>query len=158
MIDDSPTETIPARLPKFSLASLLILMTVVCLALSLAFVYGRLQEVESRLSMIDGRQVLQMPIPAQEVVRQLENHLNFSGVQINVADVRYSPSEDAYKVDLSWSDPAAKLIWSTDVKLKSDGFGRYFGATHSSEFLKVAGSKNDSYMVFVETPSPLKSK
>jgi hypothetical protein len=151
MSDENSTPINPIRRFRFSLGSLLLLMAVVCLAISLAIVYSQLVRTERELEGL-------RPMSVEEVARQFENSTKFGNFATKVNDVRYSPTEDAFAVEFSWTDPATGTMWSTDTKLKPDGFGRYYGKIHSGEFLKAVGSTSEYYMIGVETPSPLKSK
>jgi hypothetical protein len=150
MTDEMPDDVPRPRRFQFSLGSMLLLTAVVGLSISLVLVYSKLVHTERALNALQ-------PISAEEVARQFERNTTIGGGRIstNVTDVRYSPAENAYKVDFSWTDSQTGQSWSSDVKLKSDGFGTYFGQIRNSEFVKPLKS-SDSYLVVVETPSALK--
>ena len=149
MKDDATITDKKPRL-RFSLGSMLLMMAVVCLSISLVIVYGRLMRIERELN-------ASRPLSAEEVARQFETSTKFSTFSTKVQDVRYSPKEDSFLVSFSWDDPTTKTSWSTEVRLKPDGYGRYFGQIRSGEFLKSVGSTNDVYTVVVESPSPWRS-
>lgn len=162
MREDQSREAGKASGMRYSVSSLLLLMVVVALFFSLMIVYRQLREVEKRLAAVDAKllhaetAVLSVqPIPPQEVAKQFESRTSNGSVKTTVSDVRYSPKEDAYQVEFSWIDPATKSNWTTDIRLKSDGFGRYFGSIRSDEYLKAIASNNDTYLVVVESASPL---
>jgi HAMP domain-containing protein len=135
---------------RFSLASLLLFMAVLGLAIMLGLTYRKLHRVEQELSAMQ-------PISPQEVARQFEQHTTLGPITTKVDDVRYSPKADAYKVGFSFVDSAVGVKWSTEVMLKADGFGAYHGQIMSSEFIKPLGVSN-SFNVSVQTRSPLEAK
>lgn len=150
MTDDTPDDATRPRRLQFSLGSMLMLTAVVGLSISLVLVYSKLVRTERALSALQ-------PISVEEVARQFERNTSIGGGRITtkVTDVRYSPAENAYKVNFSWTDSQTGQSWSSDVKLKSDGFGMYFGQIRNSEFVKPLKS-SDVYLVVVETPSALR--
>lgn len=136
---------------RYSLGTLLLLMTVICLAIALAIVYTKYSRAERQLTAM-------MPMSVEEVARRFEESTQTATTKIKVTDVRHSAAENAYKITFSWKDATTGQEWATDVKLVSDGFGVYFGKVYSSEFLKSVGSKNDYYVVAISTPSPLQAE
>ena len=82
------------------------------------------------------------PLPVEEVARQFEQSTTVGPIKTTVGDVRYSPKEDAYKVQFSWDNAQTNQKWFTDVQLTSDGFGGYYGQITSSEFLQPLGRTN----------------
>lgn len=95
-----------------------------------------------------------LPLSAEEVARQFEEGTTLGPISTTVKDVRYSPAEDAYKVDLSWTDATTGNSWSTDVILSTDGYGTYFGRIRNRPFIELLGHE-DGFTVAVKTPSPL---
>ena len=152
MTDDTPDDATRPRRLQFSLGSMLMLTAVVGLSISLVLVYSRLVRTERALSTLQ-------PISVEEVARQFERNTSIGGGRITtkVTDVRYSPEENAYKVVFSWTDSQSGQRWGSDVKLKSDGFGTYFGQIRNSEFVKFL-TTSDAYTVVVESPSTLERK
>jgi hypothetical protein len=147
-------ETENARRPprwrfRFSIGSMLLSMAVVGLAISLALTYSKLSSMERDLATLQ-------PLSPQEVARQFEKQLVFGKFRTKVEDVRYSRNDDAFRVSFSFIDPNTGQNWYTEVKLKNDGYGVYFGQISSTPFLAAVGSNRDSFAVAVKTPSPLK--
>jgi hypothetical protein len=151
MSDESSSQASRRNRFQFSLGSMMLLTAVFALSIALVLVYSRLQKAERALDALQ-------PMSAEEVAQQFEVNTNLVNVETKVNDVRFSPSENAFRVEFSWTDPQTKSMWSTDVKLVSDGFGVYYGKIFSSEFLKAVGASGEYYVVAVKTPSPLKAK
>jgi hypothetical protein len=149
MIEELPDKPNRSRRMQFSLGNLLSLTAVVGLSISLALVYSKLARTERALGALS-------PLSAEEVARQFERNTSIAGGRIStkVNDVRYSPAENAYKVTFTWTDSQLGESWSSDVKLKSDGFGTYFGKISNSEFVRPL-KNSDGYLVVVGSPSPL---
>jgi hypothetical protein len=147
----STAESNRPRMPRFSLGSLLLLTTVVCLAISLVILYKKYSQAEQQLNAM-------LPMSVEDVARKFENSTKFGTTTTKVTDVRYSPTENAYKVQFSWTDAKTGQDWSANVKLTPDGFGVFYGKIYNPEFLRAVGSNNEYYMVAVETPSPLNAK
>jgi len=95
----------------------------------------------------------QQPLAPKEVARQFENRTTLGTIATTVKDVRYSPDADAYRVDFSWVDSASGKTWHSDIRLKHDGFGVYYGQIRNGPFIQPLGYK-ESFAVAVETPSP----
>jgi hypothetical protein len=160
MHDELDYPTRATRRVQYSVGGMLMLMTMVAVVLSIAILFGKIRRLESRLAATEGMlqsgsAVNGMPISAQAVAQQFEQATSVRKVTTKVDDVRYSRSNDAFQVSFSWNDPASKSRWSSQVVLESDGFGTYFGPIRSSEFLKAIGSNNDSYMIAVQSKSPM---
>ncbi len=137
------------RLFQFSLGSMLLLTTVAGLSIALVLMYLRMTGAERQLESLQ-------PISPEEVARQFENATTTARITTKVDDVRYSRTEDAYKVIFEWTDKKTNTTWSTDVVLKADGFGAYFGVIRNVEFVQPFGVTE--YGVVVTTPSPLEGK
>jgi len=149
MTDDAPSVSDRRPRLQFSIGSMLLLTAIVGLSIALALVYGKLVRVERTLSALQ-------PIAVEDFARQFENVTTVGGgrIRTKVTDVRYSPVENAYKVRFSWTDSQTGGQWSSNVILKSDGFGTYFGQIRNPEFL-VPIKAGDSYMVAIESPPAL---
>ena len=94
----------------------------------------------------------QQPLTPKEVARQFEKSTTLGPISTSVRDVRYSEEADTYRVEFSWVDATTGKTWFTDVRLKHDGFGIYYGKIRNGPFIKPLGYK-DSFTVAVETPS-----
>ena len=132
----------------FTIRDLLWLAVVVALVLALIISQRRLAQLE--LEVASSR-----PLSAADVAQQLQKYLGTGAVTVKVTDVRYSPKEDAYRVQFSWLDPKSGQNWISEVQLVSDGYGKYNGAVGSTEFLKAIGYTSQLY-VTVAKPSPFK--
>lgn len=139
----------PSKRLQFSLGSMLMIVTIACLATALVILSGRLNIAERQLESLQ-------PISIQEVADQFEKSTTFAQMSTEVTDVRYSPTEDAYKVKFSFvnRDDPQKRNWSTSVTLKSNGYGEYYGRILSGPFCEALGYKN-GFSVSVRTPSAL---
>ena len=133
---------------RFSVGSLLLVVTVVCLATALVLTNRKLAQTERELTTLQ-------PLSAEEVAQQFEKCTKLGPISTTVKDVRYSPTDDAYKVSFSWVDAISRKTWHTEVKLTADGYGTYFGIIRSGEFIRPLGHK-DGFSVSVKTSSPLK--
>ena len=154
---EDPSQTPSNRsLPvRFSLGTLLLVVTIVGLATALMLEHRRLSQIERQLAETQQELSTLQPLSAEEVARQFENATTLGPISTTVQDVRYSPTEDAYQVEFAWmNEKKNKERWSSQVKLTSDGYGRYFGRIRSDAFTQPLGHK-DGFTVAVETPSPL---
>ncbi len=140
---------------QFSLASLLLVMTLVCLATALVLSHRKIAQLERDIAQTKGELAALQPLSANEVARQFKNRTTLGPVATTVKDVRYSPTDDTYKVKFSWVDPTTKQIWSTDAILTGDGYGAYSGKIRSGPFITALGVK-DTFFVYVEAPSSFK--
>ena len=142
------------RLFRFSLGNLLLLVLVVCLATALLVTHRRLVQLERSFTETQRELRALQPLSAEDVAIQFEKSTTGGPIATTVEDVRYSPTEDAYKVSFSWLNATTGQSTYTSVKLKGDGFGAYKGVIHSAKFATPLGHK-DSVPVFVRTASPL---
>jgi hypothetical protein len=128
-------------------------MAVVGLSITLGLTYRKLDRAERELSALQ-------PMSAEEVARQFERNASVGPHRTTVTDVRYSQKEDAYRVTFSWVDSTTSKEWSSDLTLRSDGFGLYHGQINVPEFTKQlsAFGVTGSYSVFVGSPSQLIKK
>jgi hypothetical protein len=129
---------------QFSIASLLLCMTVACLIVMQVMTQRELNSLKRELSTT-------RPLSAKEVARQFEKRTTLASIATKVSDVRYSPQDDSYKIAYSWTDSSTGQTWSSDVFLNADGYGSYVGKIISKEFIGPLG-RNDAYYVSVETP------
>jgi hypothetical protein len=144
MSDDHP------RRLRFSLSTLLLLVAI--FGLSVALIISQI-----RISRLEREAATGRPLAFEEVARQFEQQKSTNGVTVKVTDVRYSAKEDVYRVSFSWIDPKTRQNWSTETRLKSDGFGRYYGTIESDPYKQSIGLPTTNVVaVIVETPSPLK--
>jgi hypothetical protein len=133
---------------RFTIRDLLWLAAVVALAIALTISQRQLARLE-----LDA--AANRPLSAEDVAEQFQKNLGAGAVPVKVEDVRYSPKDDAYRIEFSWLDPKSGQNWSTEVRLLSDGYGKYTGVIASAEFLKALGYTGQMY-VTVAKPSPLK--
>ncbi|KAA5546996.1 hypothetical protein FYK55_00835 [Roseiconus nitratireducens] len=94
------------------------------------------------------------PLPPEEVASQFERSTTLGPITTSVKDVRYSPEKDAYRIEFGWTDATTGKQWFTDVELKSDGYGTYYGQIRNHPFIEPLG-REEFYAVSVRTPSPL---
>lgn len=132
---------------QFSLASLLQWIAIGGLAAALFATQVELRSVKSELA-------TSRPLPAEEVASQFEQQTTLGPIRTKVKDVRYSQSKDSYKVEFSWNDATSKQDWWSDIELKADGYGAYYGQIRNDPFLTPLGHTNP-YTVLVKSPSPL---
>jgi len=130
---------------RFSILTMLLLMAIIGLGIALVMTRRELAEAQRQLAAYQ-------PMSLAEVARQFQSNLSTTSVPVTVEDVRYSEAEKAYKVEFSWIDPASQQRWTTETKLRSDGYGKYQGVIESDEFRKALGT-GGSLLVFVESPS-----
>ena len=133
---------------RFTIRNLLWLAVVAPLVLALIISQRRLAQLE--LDVASSR-----PLSAEDVAQQFQKNLGTGAVTVKVTDVRYSPKEDAYRIQFSWLDPKSGQNWISEAQLNSDGYGKYNGAVGSAEFLKAIGYTSQLY-VTVAKPSLLK--
>ena len=131
----------------FSLGSMLMAVTIACLATALFATHRRLADTESQLRSMQ-------PLSTRDVATQFEGCTTVGPISTEVTDVRYSPEDDSYKVRFSWTNQDDGQTWWTDVILKSDGYGSYGGMIRNGPFTKPLGYKN-GFAVAVQTPSGL---
>ena len=119
MSDETPKSEQPAvwRI-RYSIATLLLLMAAIGLAIALTLTYRKLARTERELDAM-------RPLPEQEVARQFEKKTTLGPVRTTVTDVRYAPKEDAYKVSFSYvisgGPTASPTEWTSSVTLPSYG-------------------------------------
>jgi hypothetical protein len=159
MSDETPKSEQPGvwRI-RYSIATLLLLMATIGLAISLGLTYRKLARTERELDAM-------RPLPEQEVARQFEKNTTLGPVRTTVKDVRYAPKEDAYKISFSYvisgGPTASPTEWTSSVTLSSYGLGAYRGVIQATEFnyaLRGLGGSPNFFSISVETPSPLKPK
>jgi hypothetical protein len=135
---------------KFRLSTLLLVVAVFALSIALIITQRRLVKLEAEA-------LLNKPLSVEEVARQFTDQTSRGLIKTKVTDVRYSPKGDVYLVSFSWYDPTSKQTWSTGMRLKADGFGKYFGTIDSDPYKQSVGTATTSvFPVVVEAPSPLK--
>jgi hypothetical protein len=140
---------------RFSLGSLLLLIAVIGLALALFVTNRQMSQIREQLAQTESELATLRPLPVEEVARQFESNATLGPIKTTVRDVRYSPKEDAYRVTFSWVDSQAKQEWSTDLELRSDGFGQYYGVIMNGPFIEPLGNTH-GFTVLVKAPSALK--
>ncbi|RCS49407.1 hypothetical protein DTL42_12845 [Bremerella cremea] len=148
-LEDSP----PAAI-RFSLSSVILWIAIAALILTNVMMFQEIREIKSHLlsSPANGQA---MPISVERVAQQFaQNTNNPSTVTTKVEDVRYSPTEDTYLVSFSWTITATGKTWHSDVRLKGDGFGNYFGQIQSDQYNQPLGRTRPSTVV-IQSPSPL---
>ena len=111
-------------------------------------------KLQRDISAMKQGNVIQAPLCVQEVARQFKERTHLPPISTDVKDVRYSPRDDAFKVEFSWTNRDTEETWHTDVKLSSDGYGRYIGTIRNGPFIEPTGHEN-GYSVVVESPSQL---
>ena len=134
---------------QFSIGTLMLWTAIVCLAVSHGILALQMRGLKRELES-------SRPLRAEEVARQFEQRTTLPPIRTTVRDVRYSSEKDSYKVDFSWHNAKNGRTWSSDVTLKSDGFGSYFGEIRNGSFVQPLGYKSP-YSVVVKSPSPLVS-
>lgn len=144
------SEPAPRRRLRFSLGSLLLLVTAISLAIALALTHQKLTIADRQLKAVQ-------PLSPEEVASQFESQTTLGSIKTTVRDVRYSPGENAYKVAFSWVESKTAQEWSTEVILTADGFGAYHGKIQSDQFVKPSGIGLDFFPVELKTPSPLRA-
>lgn len=141
-----PQANVPRRF-RFSIGTLLLWMAVVALTANTVITNRRVAQLKQELES-------QRPLPPREVARQFEENTTLGPIATSVKDVRYSSASDAYRVKYSWVDSTTGKSWQSDIDLKSDGFGTYYGQIRNDPFLQPLGQK-EFFVVAVKTPSPL---
>jgi cell division protein FtsL len=152
--DESPAGPAKRQL-RFSLGQLLLIVTVACLVLAVVLLSIQMRLLSGRLEATQRELSALQPLPVQDVAEQFEEQTTLGPIATQVKDVRYSPQEDAYLVEFSWTVKGGQPI-STDVKLEGDGFGAYIGRIPNEEFIKPLGNK-DPYTVYIRAPSLLEA-
>jgi hypothetical protein len=138
---------------QFSLAQLLIIVTAVCLLLALVLNYRELATTRDRLAETRDQLASTQPLAPEEVARQFAEHTTLGPIKTKVNEVRYSPKDDAYLVDFSWTDATTGQTWSSDVQLTSNGFGRYGGQIRNDPFIQPLGYKEFFLVVVSSKPA-----
>ena len=138
---------------RFSLGQLLSIVTITCLVLAIVLMSLQMRMLSGRLETTQRELSALQPLPVQEVAEQFEQQTTLNPIATQVKDVRYSPQEDAYLVGFSWTVKGGQPMY-TDVKLKGDGFGGYFGRIPNDEFIKPLGNP-DPYVIYIRAPSLL---
>jgi hypothetical protein len=137
---------------RFRLSTLLLLVLVV--GLSVALVIS-----QRRIASLEADAATNRPMSLEEVARQVVKQTSQNSLKTTVTDVRYSQKEDTYQVEFSWYDSALKQNSSTEVRLKADSFGRYYGTILSDSYKQSLGlPTTDVFSVVVETPSAFKQR
>src|SRR6056297_1959463 len=136
---------VPRRF-RFSIGTLLLWIAIGALTMNTIIMNRHVTQLKQELAS-------QQPLAPKEVARQFENRTTLGTIATTVKDVRYSPDADAYRVDFSWVDSASGKTWHSDIRLKHDGFGVYYGQIRNGPFIQPLGYK-ESFAVAVETPSP----
>lgn len=142
---DNDSQTPASRNFRFSIGTLLLWFVILALTLN-AIMMNR------QISRLTKEVAAQQPLSPKEVARQFEKRATLGPVSTTVRDVRYSEQEDAYRVEFSWVDATSGKTWFSDVRLKNDGFGVYYGQIRNGPFIQPLGYK-ESFTVAVETPS-----
>lgn len=135
---------------RFSIGTMLLVVTIACLATALLLNQRRIGNLERQLKAT-------LPLSVDEVARQFEERTTMGAVTTTVNDVRYSEEKDTYKVRFSWTVAKSKNRWKSEVFLEPDGYGAYHGTIRSSPYLTSLGRKFP-FAVEVQTPSPLTRK
>ena len=141
----SEHSTKPARRFRFSLSTALMFVAIMGLTFALIDSQRRLAQTEKELE-------THRPLSLKEVASQFEQGTTLGPISTTVRDVRYSPDENAYRISFSWTNRNTAQTWSTDVMLRSDGFGQYYGEIRNTDFIKPLGHP-ERYLVGVQTPS-----
>ena len=132
---------------RFSLGSLLLWTAIVGLATAYIMNSRKLSRLQSELD-------AHRPIPVAEVATQFEKATTIPPITVTVKDVRYSSTKDSYKIDFSWTDRTTNKSWFSDIHLKSDGYGAYYGTIRNGPFVQPLGYKN-GFTVAVNSKSSL---
>ena len=85
-------------------------------------------------------------LPAQVVTRQFEHATTLGSISTTVRDVRSSTTDNAHRVELSWTNVATGEIRGSSVELTGDGYGTYFGRIRSGSSFEPLGVE-DGYTV-----------
>ena len=145
MPDSDVNETITQKTPsRLSYSTMLLWILIVYLLITSI-------KLQRDISVMKQGNVIQTPLSVQEVARQFEKRTHLPPISTDVRDVRYSPENDAFKVEFSWTNRDTEKTWHTDVKLSSDGYGRYIGTIRNGPFIEPTGHE-DGYSVVVESP------
>jgi hypothetical protein len=156
LMDPIPDSTRSSSSKRFriSLATLLLWFALVGLLVSNLLLSHRLSVVEHEWQSRKQELETIRPLPLAEVARQFEARTTRGPISVSVKDVRYSADKDSYKIYFSWTDSSSNKTWSTDVELKSDGYGSYYGQIRNGPFIQPLGYK-ESFTVVVITPSSM---
>ena len=138
----------PSPWLQFRLSTLLLLVAIFGLTVALIISQILISRLEAEAA--TGR-----PISVEEVARQFEKQTGSGPVGVKVTGIRYSSKDDAYRVEFSWIDPMTKQNWQSEVQLKADGYGKFFGMIGSDQFMQSLGYTGH-FPVVVETPSACK--
>ena len=140
----NPVSSLLQRRFGVSLQSLLFGVVILGLVLSNILTIRQRDQLQRELA-------ASRPLPMADVARQFKEQTTLGPIAVVVRDVRYSSAADSYKVDYSWTDATTGQTWSSDVVLKSDGYGTYVGQIHNSQFVQALGY-NEAFTVAVKTP------
>jgi hypothetical protein len=141
--NESPIQS-PRRF-RFSIGTLLLWIAIAALTANTIITNRKLARLNMELSSYQ-------PLPPKEVARQFAKSTTHGPITTSVTDVRYSPDNDEYKVQFSWVDATNGKTWSSDTRLKHDGFGVYYGEIRNGPFIQPLGFK-ELFPVSVRTPS-----
>jgi hypothetical protein len=146
MADSDVSETKTTKTPScFSCSTILLWILVVYLLVTSV-------SIQRDISTIKQGSITQAPLSFQEVARQFKERTTLPPISTEVNDVRYSPKNDSFQVEFSWTNRDTEKTWHTDVKLSGDGYGRYIGTIRNGLFIEPIGHE-DGYSVVVESPS-----
>ena len=129
----------------FSLRTMILLVTIACLATALMVTGLRLWNSERELRAT-------RPLSSRQVARQFEKMTTLGPMKTKVKDVRYSHEKDSYHVEFTFTNTNDGRTWHTSVYLNGDTYGGYGGTIGSSLFYEPLGYK-DGYHISVRSPS-----
>ena len=121
------------KLKQFRLSTLLLVTALIAMACIIVVTRWELANLESSQSQPGGGA---WPVPAKVVAESVEQRLTSHPWSTSVTDVRYSSKTDSFKVRYQWTDPNDGQTWSSDVKLKGNGYGEYTGSITNKTFLR----------------------
>jgi len=139
-----PRPPAPRRF-RLSLGKSLLWGTIAVLGIAYATTHRELVAVRQELKRA-------LPIPIEEVARQFQESTTSGPIATQVRDVRYSSTDDSYKVKYSWVDPATGQTWSSDRELAGNGYGAYLGRIGIKELCEP-WEKSGHWIVVKARPS-----
>ncbi|QDS95110.1 hypothetical protein FF011L_38950 [Roseimaritima multifibrata] len=118
------------------------------------------QEVSRLRNSLSQVDLTAMPISPDAVVTEVHRHIADHPLPCKVTDVRYSETDDTFRVHFMWTDPVDKKDWGSNFELKGDGYGTYAGCIRNTKFLapihppRYTPPLKDSDGMWIEVSTP----
>lgn len=138
---DSPS----IRHRTFSLSTMLMAITIGCLAMALFLANRRLAEYESELKFL-------RPLPVDELARDFEQKTSQGPVSTYVTDIRCS-ANGICKLTYTWTIDGSNQYTSTEIILSHDGYGTYYCKIREQPLAKLLGNQNGVDYTFQTPPA-----